>query len=109
MAGGAILLIAYGIWRGALTGIEGVTAEHIGWIAVTGLSLSAYVWTWFAALSRAQAVDVTAVLVGGAVITALLEAGLRGVELPSPVGLVLVTAGVVLVLAAFRRPMSAYD
>ena len=43
------------------------------WVLLTGLLLAGYVATWFAALARAQAVDVTAVLVFGAVVTALLS------------------------------------
>jgi drug/metabolite transporter (DMT)-like permease len=78
------------------------------WILLTGLTLSAYVATWFAALSRAPAVDVTAVLAGGAIITALLELGLRGVELPPVPGLVLVALGaIVVVVAGWRRPAVA--
>ena len=57
---------------GQLTGLD---AEQWRWVLLTGLLLTAYVATWYAALARAQAVDVTAVLVFGAVITA---APLRG-------------------------------
>jgi hypothetical protein len=49
--------------------------------------------TWFAALARAGAVDVTAVLVLGAVITAFIRTGFQGVALPSLVGLGLVVVG----------------
>jgi hypothetical protein len=53
-------------------------------------------------------VDVTAALVGGAIITALLEVGLRGVGLPPVLGLVLVAVGVLVVFAAgWRRPVTA--
>jgi drug/metabolite transporter (DMT)-like permease len=108
MAGGAVLLVVYGIGRGAFTGLTGVTAEHLLWIVVTGLTLSAYVATWFAALARARAVDVTAVLVGGAIITPLLEVGVWGVALPPVLGLVLVAVGVLVVVAAgWRRPVTA--
>ena len=107
MAGGAVLLVAYGIGRGAFSELAGVTPEHVLWILVTGLTLSAYVATWFAALARARAVDVTAVLVGGAIITALLEVGVRGVALPPVLGLVLVAVGVlVVVVAGWRRPVT---
>jgi hypothetical protein len=85
--------------------LTGITASHVGWILITGLTLSCYVATWFAALARAQAVDVTAVLVGGAIITVLLELGIRGGELPPSLGLVLVAAGTALaVVAGWRRP-----
>jgi drug/metabolite transporter (DMT)-like permease len=105
MAGGAVVLVLYGFGRGAFSGLTGVTASHVGWILITGLTLACYVATWFAALARAQAVDVTAVLVGGAIITALLELGVRGVELPPSLGLVLVAAGAALaVVAGWRRP-----
>jgi hypothetical protein len=66
----------------------------------TGLLLAGYVATWYAALALAPAVDVTAVLVGGAVITAVL-AGATSVMLP---GLLLVAGGVTWVMIeAFRR------
>jgi len=105
MAGGALLLILYGVGRGVFSGLAGVTAEHLLWILVTGLALAGYVATWFFALARAQAVDVTAVLVGGAIITALLELGIRGIELPAAPGLALVATGaLVAIVAGWRRP-----
>ncbi|HSJ84036.1 MAG TPA: DMT family transporter [Acidimicrobiia bacterium] len=105
MAGGALVLILFGVWRGAFSGLTGVTTEHVMWIAVTAVTLAGYVGTWYAALARAQAVDVTAVLVAGALITGLLETGLRGAALPSGTGLVLIATGVLLVIAAgWRRP-----
>ena len=55
--------------------------------------LTAFVATWYAALSRAQAVDVAAVLVFGGVITALLQTGLADKPLPSTLGLGLLTFG----------------
>ena len=108
MAGGGVLLILYGLGRGAFSGLTGVTTEHILWILLTGLILSGYVATWFAALARAQAVDVTAVLVGGAIITALLELGIRDIALPPVLGLVLVAIGAVVALVAgWRGPAVA--
>jgi drug/metabolite transporter (DMT)-like permease len=76
------------------------------WALLTGLLLSAYVGTWYAALARAPAVDVTAVLVFGAVVTALLAGAADGAAL-EPVGLVLVTAGAALVALAARRRATA--
>jgi drug/metabolite transporter (DMT)-like permease len=104
MAGGAVALLAYGLWRGAFTGLSGVTAEHVLWIVITAVTLSAYVATWFAALVRAQAVDVTAVLVGGAIITALLEYGIQGSTIPSVGGFVMLIVGVALFLVRPPRP-----
>jgi drug/metabolite transporter (DMT)-like permease len=108
MAGGAALLLAYALAMGAFSRLGEVGPEHVAWIVVTALTLSAYVATWFAALSRAQAVDVTAVLVAGAVVTGVLDAGLRGVALPPLVGVVLVMVGAVLAgVAGWRRPTMA--
>ncbi len=53
--------------------------------SLTGLLLTAYVATWYAALARAQAVDVTAVLVFGAVVTAVLARVADGAAV-DPVG-----------------------
>lgn len=65
---------------------------------LTGVILAGYVSTWFAALSRAPAVDVTAVLVVGAVVTALLAAGVRREPLLPQLGwLTLVLVGALLV------------
>ena len=73
-------------------------AEQWAWAILTGLLLTAYVATWYAALARAQAVDVTAVLVFGAVVTALLAGAADGVAVDArrrrPV-----TAGAALVAA----------
>ncbi len=108
MAGGVTLLLGYGLARGAFGELSGITGEHLMWIAVTGLVLAGYVGSWFAALARAQAVDVTAVLVAGAVITALLRLGVEGTALPSLAGLGLVTAGAAVAAAAgTRRPATA--
>ncbi len=97
MAGGSVVLVSYVLVFSDLTGLGLLTGAHVAWIVVTGLTLAGYVGTWFAALARAPAVDVTAVLVGGALITALLETGIRGGAVPSLTGVALVLAGVVLV------------
>lgn len=105
MAGGAALLVGYGIARGSFAAIAGVSGRHVMWILLTGLVLAAYVGSWYAALARAQAVDVTAVLVGGALITAMLRWGVDGVALPSGAGLGLVAGGMaVALMAGWRRP-----
>jgi drug/metabolite transporter (DMT)-like permease len=96
MAGGSVILVIYVLLFSDLSGLGGLTGAHLSWILVTGLTLAAYVATWFAALARAGAVDVTAVLVGGALITALLDTGIRREALPSTPGLALIFLGVVL-------------
>jgi drug/metabolite transporter (DMT)-like permease len=102
MAGGVGLLVAWAIVRGAAGDLLALSAAQWRWALVTGLLLSAYVITWHHALARAQAVDVTAMLVIGAVITALLNAGFRDVTL-EPVGLVLLGLGGLTVAGAGLR------
>lgn len=97
MAGGSLLLIAYVLLFGDLAGLQLLTGEHLVWIALTGVTLAGYVGTWFAALSRAPAIDVTAVLVGGALITAALETGIRGAAFPSIPATAMVLVGVGLI------------
>jgi drug/metabolite transporter (DMT)-like permease len=76
------------------------------WIVLTGLLLTAYVATWYAALARAQAIDVTAALVFGAFVTALLSKAADGTAVSLP-GVVLVAAGSVLVAVVAVRGPSA--
>jgi drug/metabolite transporter (DMT)-like permease len=67
---------------------------QIGWVVLTGVLLAGYVATWFAALQRARAVDVTAVLVLAVPITAALDSAVNGTPLGSQLGwLLLLCAG----------------
>lgn len=100
---GAVVLIGWTAVTGGFASLGALSAVHWGWALVTGLVLSTYVATWYGALARAHAVDVTAVLVFGAVVTALLETGIRGVALPSAAGLALVAAGAALAALAGAR------
>jgi uncharacterized membrane protein len=103
MGVGTVVLVAWVALSGRAGDLLALSTEQWGWAALTGLLLSAYVATWYAALARAQAVDVTAVLVFGAVVTALLANAADGAAL-DPVGLVLVTTGAALIaVAALRR------
>ena len=107
MGGGTVLLLGYILLRGGFGDLSGIGWQHLMWVLATGLVLSGYVGTWFAALSRAPAVDVTAVLVGGAIITALLRSVVAGTTPVSPLGLVLIGAGVLVVFLSgggLRRP-----
>ncbi len=92
MAGGAVVLLLWALLRGAVSDLTGLTTTQWGWALLTGAFLSAFVMSWHFALARAQAVDVTAVLVLGAVITALLNAGIRSIDL-RPAGVTLLACG----------------
>lgn len=103
MGGGSLILIAWALIRGGGIDWSGLTGSHVIWALVAGAVLSGYVLTWFSALSLAPAVDVTAVLVGGALITTVLQTAVRGVPLPDPAGLVVLGVGVVIAVVAARQ------
>lgn len=103
MGGGSLVLLSWALIRGGGVDWSGFTTSHLVWILIAGAFLSGYVLTWFAALSRAPAVDVTAVLVGGALITAILQGVIRGAGVPDPLGLALIAAGVVVVFVLGRH------
>ncbi|HET6953973.1 MAG TPA: DMT family transporter [Acidimicrobiales bacterium] len=109
MALGSVVLIGWLAVTGRLDDLAAYSASQWGWVVLTGALLTAYVATWYAALARAQAVDVTAVLVFGAVVTAVLAGALDGVPVrPDLPGLVLVAVGVAVVaLRPGKRPALA--
>lgn len=108
MGFGTALLVGWVAVSGKAGQLAGLDAEQWRWILLTGLLLTAYVGTWYAALARAQAVDVTAVLVFGAVVTALLSGAADGTPVDA-IGAILVVAGSTLVAVAAlgRRPAEA--
>ncbi|MHB8187732.1 MAG: DMT family transporter [Dermatophilaceae bacterium] len=108
MGVGSVVLVAWTLLRGQGGALTALTGEQWMWVLLTGVILAGYVSTWFAALSRAPAVDVTAVLVVGAVVTALLAAGVKGAPLVPQLGwLALVLLGAVLVAVPGRRGSNA--
>jgi drug/metabolite transporter (DMT)-like permease len=92
MALGTVLLLCWLALTGKLGDLTALSAVQWRWALLTGLLLSAYVATWFAALARAQAVDVTAVLVFGAFVTAILSGVVDGAAIGVG-GTVLVAVG----------------
>jgi len=101
---GSVALVAWTVATGKLSLLADVGA--VGWMfaALTGMLLAGYVACWFAALCRAPAIDVTALLVVGAVVTTVLNAVFEGAPLaPDAVGVALIAAGGLLVVLATRR------
>ena len=106
MALGTIVLVGWVVVSGRGDELFSLSADQWSWVLLTGLILAGYVATWFAALARAQAVDVTAVLVFGAVITAFLSRWADGVTFDLG-GVVLITAGAILIALPLRRRVVA--
>jgi drug/metabolite transporter (DMT)-like permease len=109
MGGGVLILICYSLATTQWSVLIAAGWQQWSWVLATGLILAAYVGTWYSALARAGAIDVTALLVPGAIITALLQSGSKALA-PQWPGLVLVAAGGALVLLAARKgtgPVSA--
>jgi drug/metabolite transporter (DMT)-like permease len=101
---GALALVVNLAASGALHLLLSFSADQIGWALLTGLLLAAYVGTWLTALGRARAIDVTSVLVGSAVVTALLQAAAGTAPLaPHVLGLILIVGGAATVLFLGRR------
>ena len=100
---GTLLLVGFLAVSGRPGDLAALGSEQWAWALITGVLLAGYVATWYAALARAQAVDVTAVLVFAAVVTAVLDRGVEGVPVDA-LGLGLIAAGVALVtVLAVRR------
>jgi drug/metabolite transporter (DMT)-like permease len=102
MGGGVVILLGWLAVTGRFGALVGLDARGWTWSLATGIILAGYVATWFAALSRAGAIDVTAVLSVAAVITAGLNLAVKGTALPSVAGLVLLAAGAALVAVRQR-------
>jgi drug/metabolite transporter (DMT)-like permease len=102
MGGGVLILICYTLATTRWSVLTAAGWHQLSWALATGLILAAYVGTWYSALARAGAIDVTALLVPGAIITALLQSGSKALA-PQWPGLVLVAAGAALALLAARK------
>lgn len=73
MGFGLVVLVGYLAITGKVGGIAALAPTAWAWVGITGLLLTAYVATWYAALQRAPATVVTSVLVAGAVVTVALQ------------------------------------
>lgn len=83
---GLIVLVGYLAASGGLAGLAALTVTQWAWVAGTGVLLAGYVGTWYAALRRAPAIAVTAVLTLGAPITAVVQLAANG-QVPVPMAL----------------------
>lgn len=102
---GSVALVGWLAVRGRLGALTSMNGGQVRWVLLTGLLLAAYVATWLAALARAQAVDVTAVLVLAVPVTAVLQAVADGATLGAQDGWqLLLVAGGALVCRLGVRP-----
>lgn len=83
---GLVVLVGFLVVSGGLAGLAALTLTQWAWVAGTGLLLAGYVGTWYAALRRAPATAVTAVLTLGAPITAAVQLAANG-QVPVPMAL----------------------
>ena len=108
MLGGSAVLLGWLAIRGDLGALAGFSSGQWWWLAATGTTLAAFVSLWYRALAAAPAIDVTAVLVAGAVVTAILNTGFRGVPVTvDAVGYLAVLAGVVVIAVSSARAEAA--
>jgi drug/metabolite transporter (DMT)-like permease len=95
MAGGSVLLLGWLAVTGRLDALGALEARQWLWLLLTGSTLAAFVATWYTALALAPAIDVTAVLVLGAVVTGVLDGGFGDVAgTADGFGYVLITVAV---------------
>ncbi|MCX7621550.1 MAG: DMT family transporter [Acidimicrobiales bacterium] len=111
MGGGVVVLVGWLVLTGRLGALWPTSGDAARWVVATGLLLGMYVISWYEALVRARAIDVTAVLTLAVPVTAILDATIKGTPLaPQTAGLLAVAAGVVLVTVAAlagRSPSTA--
>ena len=106
MGVGALVLTFWLVMSGGI-GQLGQMGSVWAWVLLTGILLSGYVLTWFGALRRAQAVDVTAILVLGAFVTGVLALpSATTVSVLRVVGMVLIVAGVAVLIRLRVSPAS---
>lgn len=99
MGGGAAVLVGWLAATGRLSALAEFDGTQLAWLSATGCTLALFVATWYRALSLAPAVDVTAILVLGAVITGILNVIVRDAPTSAAdaVGYALLVAGAVTV------------
>jgi drug/metabolite transporter (DMT)-like permease len=104
---GMVVLAGYLVAAGKLGVLAVLAVEGWRWAILTGLLLFGYVGTWYAALKRAPASAVTAILVLGAPVTAVIQSLSTGTApaVPAIAGHALLLAGAgIVALHVVRRP-----
>jgi len=108
MGAGVAILIGYTLATTRWSALTAIGWHQWSWAIATGMILAAYVAAWLAALARTGAIDVTALLVPAALITALLQTGVQGKALaPQWPGLAVLAAGAAAMTLAVLRDRAA--
>lgn len=103
---GLVVLVGYLAFTGGLSAVAALQPVQWAWVLLTGLFLTGYVATWFAALQRAPASLVTAILVLGAPVTAAIQVLQTGKAPTATVlagQLLILVAGAAIATLAVRR------
>ncbi|RLE18470.1 MAG: hypothetical protein DRJ50_13020, partial [Actinobacteria bacterium] len=99
LGGGSVLLVGWMAINGTLGDLTGMSATQWAWVAATSMILATFVTVWFHALASARVIDVTSVLVFGAVVTGVINWAAGGTISGQLAGDVLILVGVGLVVA----------
>ena len=103
MLGGGAALLGWSAATGHLAGLGALDGAQWAWLLLASGLLAGYVGSWLAALARAPAVDVTAVLVLGAVVTAVLQGVVDGASLEAPALALLATGSLVAAIPGLKH------
>jgi drug/metabolite transporter (DMT)-like permease len=99
LGGGSVFLLGWMAVSGTLTDLVGLSASQWLWVVTTSLILATFVTVWFNALALARVIDVTSVLVLGAVVTGLISWAAGGSINGQLAGDILILVGVAVVVA----------
>lgn len=98
MAGGSLVLLVWLASTGRLADLAALDGRQFAWLALTGSTLAVFVSVWYRALASAPAIDVSAILVVGAVVTGVLDVGFRDATITTrSLGWVLIVAAASLI------------
>lgn len=106
MAVGALLLLPFALWRGGAETALRLSPEQWAWALLSSALLIGYVLCWYAALERAPASYVAAMLVPATLVTNVLSAAFVTHAFPpaQAVSAVLFTIGAAAVVVFAKRP-----
>ncbi|MBW2967596.1 DMT family transporter [Candidatus Woesearchaeota archaeon] len=101
---GVLFILGFLVFTGNFGEVAALTMPQLGWIVFTAVLLLGYVTTWYAGLKIVPASSAACILLFGSAITTLLSFIHAGsVTMAGLGGVVLITSGVLLVIARANR------